>query len=172
MNPTTNQGLLLPDADELNNVPAHMAQYNDGVENRLVQRYLSSIDREVRNPNPKKGEISYRQDVDLHERYDGTAWRNLRGGVDHFYLPGELGTTLVTFSNQNTFTQIVNFQVPFAQPPVVLTNISSTAGSTSAWISRAYLVGTSSFTLFVQSATLANSSWTNIVVDWVAIGRQ
>lgn len=170
--PTTNQGLILPVDTDLGDVPKDLAAYNAGVENRLVQRYESAVDRSVRNPAPNKGELSYLADTDVHERYDGTTWRNTRGGVDHFFLPGETGTVSVTFSTQSAFTQSVSFATPFSQAPVVLTNISTAAGVAIAWVSRAYNESTTGFTLLVQNVNASTSSWSGIPVNWVAIGRQ
>lgn len=170
--PTTNQGLILPVDTDLGDVPKDMAAYNAGVENRLVQRYESAVDRSVRNPAPNKGELSYLADTDVHERYDGTTWRNLRGGSDHFFLPGETGTTNITFTTQSSYFTTVAFATPFVVAPVVMTNISSPAGVTIAWISRAYSVSTTGFTLFVQNVNLDTATWSAVPVDWVAIGRQ
>lgn len=170
--PTPNQGLILPTDADLGDVPAAMDNYNDGVENRLVQRYESAVDRLVRNPAPNKGELSYLIDTDVHERYDGAQWRNLRGGSDHFFLPGETGTVNVTFTNQASFFTTVTFATPFTVSPVVMTNINNAAGVTTAWTSRAYNTSPTGFNLFVQSVNFATSSWGSVAVDWVAIGRQ
>ena len=169
---TLNQGLILPVDADLGDVPSVLDAYNDGVENRLVQRYESAVDRTVRNPAPNKGELSYLIDTDVHERYDGVQWRNMRGGADHFFLPGETGTVSVTFTNQSSFFTTVSFSNPFAVSPVVMTNISNAAGVTSAWISRAYNITTTGFNLFVQNANITTASWSSVPVDWVAIGRQ
>lgn len=169
---TGNQGLILPDDSDLGDVTTAMDNYNDGVENRLVQRYDSSVDRSVRNPTPNKGELSYLIDTDVHERFDGTSWRNIRGGSDHFFLPGETGTQSVTFTNQSSYFVQVSFATPFALAPVVMTNISNAAGVTGAWTSRAYNITTTSFYLFVQNVNGSTASWGGVAVDWVAIGRQ
>lgn len=169
---TTDQGLILPVDGDLNDVTTSMASYNTGVESRLVKRYESAVDRGVRNPSPAKGEISYLTDSDVHERWDGANWRNIRGGVDHFFLPGETGTVNLTFTTQSSFFQQIFFATPFSLAPVVMTNISTTVGSTGAWTSRAYNITTTSFSVFVESADNTTSSWSSIPVDWVAIGRQ
>jgi hypothetical protein len=69
--------LTLPTDSDLNDVAGTFAAYNSGVESRLVQRYLSATDRSIRNPTPNEGEISYLQDVDLYEFYNGTAWETI-----------------------------------------------------------------------------------------------
>lgn len=72
---TTNQGLELPDGTDNANVPLSMTQYNAGVENRLVQRYLSIADRTARNPLPNEGELSYLTDLNIYETfYPGPGW--------------------------------------------------------------------------------------------------
>lgn len=169
---STDQGLVLPVDADLGDVSTAMANYNAGVESRLVKRYESAVDRSVRNPSPSKGEISYLIDSDTHERYDGASWRNMRGGVDHFFLPGETGTVNLTFTSQTAFFQQVFFAAPFSLAPVVMTNISSSAAATTAWTSRAYNIATDSFYVFVQQVNASATSWPAIPVDWVAIGRQ
>lgn len=169
---TPNQGLILPVDSDLSDVSTIMDNYNDGVENRLVQRYESSVDRSVRNPSPNKGELSYLTDTDAHEWFDGTNWRNLRGGVDHFFLPGETGTVNITFTSQSSYWITVYFATAFSIAPVVMTNISSSAGSTIAWRSSAYSISTGGFTLLLQNVNSVAGSWGGIPVDWVAIGRQ
>lgn len=74
---TSNQGLTLPVPADGNNVPSHMGLYNAGVENRLVQRYLNTADRTLRNPSPNKGELSYLSTEDRYETYNGTSWVGL-----------------------------------------------------------------------------------------------
>lgn len=169
---TTDQGLILPVDGDLNDVTTSLASYNTGVESRLVKRYESAVDRGVRNPSPNKGELSYLIDSDVHERWDGANWRNTRGGVDHFFLPGETGTVNLTFTNQSAFFQQIFFATPFSLAPVVMTNISVSSGVAIAWISRAYNINTTSFYVLVQNVNLDTSSWSAIAVDWVAIARQ
>lgn len=169
---TPNQGLILPTDADLGDATTAMNNYNNGVENRVVQRFESAVDRGVRNPTPNKGELSYLADTDVHERYDGTTWRNLRGGVDHFFLPGETGTVSVTFTSQSAYFTIVSFATAFSLAPVVMTNISTGAGVSSAWTTRAYNISTTGFNLFLQNVNFTTSTWGGVPVDWVAIGRQ
>lgn len=78
---TTNQGLILPDGIDNANVPLTFTDFvttaGSGMENRLVQRYLSIADRTARNPAPNEGELSYLSDVDRYEGYNGSAWISL-----------------------------------------------------------------------------------------------
>jgi hypothetical protein len=81
MSLTTNQGLIIPDPTDLNDVPASVNELITGggtpanaVENRLVQRFLSSVDRTARNPTPFEGELSWLSDTNQFEYYNGTAW--------------------------------------------------------------------------------------------------
>jgi hypothetical protein len=75
---TTNQGLILPDGTDNANVPLTFTDFvttaSSGIENRLVQRYLSIADRTARNPAPNEGEISYLSDLNRYDSYTGTAW--------------------------------------------------------------------------------------------------
>lgn len=74
---TTNQGLDIPDGTDNANVPLSFTNYNTGVENRLVQRYLSIADRTARNAAPFEGELSYLIDLNRYEWYTGAAWTAL-----------------------------------------------------------------------------------------------
>jgi len=75
---TTNQGLILPDGTDNANVPLTFTDFvttaGSGIENRLVQRYLSIADRTTRNPAPNEGELSYLNDLNRYESYTGTVW--------------------------------------------------------------------------------------------------
>lgn len=74
---TTNQGLILPDGTDNANVPLTFTDFvvgTAGMENRLVQRYLSIADRTARNPAPIEGELSYLADLNRYDSYTGTAW--------------------------------------------------------------------------------------------------
>jgi hypothetical protein len=75
---TTNQGLILPDGTDNANVPLTFTDFvttaGSGIENRLVQRYLSIADRTTRNPAPNEGELSYLTDLNRYDSYTGSAW--------------------------------------------------------------------------------------------------
>ena len=81
MSLTTNQGLIIPDPGDGADVPASVnelitggATPASGLENRLVQRYVSAVDRGTRNPSPNEGELSYLSDTNVYESYSGSAW--------------------------------------------------------------------------------------------------
>lgn len=73
-----NQGLILPDGTDNANVPLTFTDFvttaGSGMENRLVQRYLSIPDRTARNPAPNEGEVSYLSDLNRYDTYTGSAW--------------------------------------------------------------------------------------------------
>lgn len=74
---TSNQGLILPDGTDNANVPLTFTDFvlgTTGIENRLVERYLSIADRTARNPAPNEGELSYLADLNRYDTYTGTAW--------------------------------------------------------------------------------------------------
>lgn len=75
---TSNQGLILPDGTDNANVPLTFTDFvttaGSGMENRLVQRYLSIADRTARNGAPNEGELSYLLDLNRYEKFDGVAW--------------------------------------------------------------------------------------------------
>jgi hypothetical protein len=81
MSQTTNQGLIVADPTDVNDVPASFTELLSGagtpanaLENRLVQRYLSIVDRTARNPTPQEGELSYLADLNRYESYTGSVW--------------------------------------------------------------------------------------------------
>lgn len=76
-----NQGLTLPIGSDANDIPGTFTSYNNGVENRLVQRYLNAADRTVRNAAPNTGEVSYLSSTDTHERFNGSVWTPFPGQV-------------------------------------------------------------------------------------------
>lgn len=75
---TTNQGLILPDGTDNANVPLTFTDFvttaGSGMENRLVQRYVSIADRTARNAAPNEGEFSYLSDLNRYDTYTGSAW--------------------------------------------------------------------------------------------------
>lgn len=78
---TDNQQLVLPVNGDLNAVPTHLSLLVASFENRLVQRYLTAVDRSVRNPTPEEGELSYVTDSNVYEWHDGAGWRTLFSGA-------------------------------------------------------------------------------------------
>ena len=102
---TTNQGLILPDGTDNANVPLTFTDFvttaGSGVENRLVQRYLSIADRTARNPAPNEGEISYLNDLNVYQTYTGVTWANLVKG----YV-GDLLRTVDSVIDFVTFTAV------------------------------------------------------------------
>lgn len=74
---TTNQGLIIPNGTDNANVPLTFTNFvlgTTGIENRLVQRYLSIADRTARNAAPNEGELSYLVDLNRYDTYTGSAW--------------------------------------------------------------------------------------------------
>lgn len=76
---TPDQGLTLPIQADAANEQTAFANYNgsNGVESRLVKRYINLADRTARNPTPTAGEISFLTTPGIHYRYTGTAWWEL-----------------------------------------------------------------------------------------------
>lgn len=73
---TPNQGLTLPSTTDNANGPLAFDDYNDGVENRLVQRYASATDRDIRNPTPNAGE--YALVGTEYQTRVGSTWKAIR----------------------------------------------------------------------------------------------
>lgn len=110
---TTNQGLILPDDADNADVPLSFTDFvttaGSGMENRLVQRYLSALDRTARNAAPNEGELSYLADTDAFEWYNGTAWVPLAKGfvIDGTRVANSAGfTTTETIVDTLTFTSL------------------------------------------------------------------
>lgn len=81
------------------------------------------------------------------------------------------GSVSVSFVTQTSFTVAVVFPTAFGTVPAVMTNIASGSGTAGHWSSRAISVTTAGFTLFVFADTgAAAQTWSNIPVQWIAIG--
>lgn len=119
---TTNQGLTLPNGTDNANVPLAMTNYNTGVENRLVQRYLSSADRTARNALPFEGELSYLADVDRYDKYTGTAWLPLIPS----YASGQDGTLYTSASVAYTTAGAAVVGAAIVVPPSGIVQVSWT----------------------------------------------
>ena len=165
---TSNQGLILPDGTDNANVPLTFTDFVttavSGMENRLVQRFLSSADRTTRNPAPNEGELSYLLDTNLIQYYDGANWISI---VSDQHQAQEV---LITFAAATSFTQAIVYPVAFATAPNVHVNINAGVAATASWQSRAINVTNTGFTLFVYT-TAAATAWTNIGVSWSAFVR-
>lgn len=90
---TTNQGIIIPVPGDLNDVPGDMSDMlsgggvpQQGLENRLVQRFQSIIDRTARNPTPLEGELSYLVDLNRYDTYTGSAWVPLIAPATFLYV--------------------------------------------------------------------------------------
>lgn len=95
---TTNQGLDIPDGSDNANVPLSFTNYNTGLENRLVQRYLSTADRTARNALPFEGELSYLADLNRYEYYTGTAWTTLIPTIVGVYEATSFAVTSLVYT--------------------------------------------------------------------------
>lgn len=89
------------------------------------------------------------------------------GYVSNQMITGQAGIALVNGTGASLYIQAVTFPEPFDVAPVVTTNIASTAGSTSGWISRAYVVTTTGFSIYVAGS--GTPTWTNVPVHWIAV---
>lgn len=110
---TTNQGLILPDGPDNANVPLSFTDFvttaGSGMENRLVQRYVSAADRTARNPAPNTGELSFLSDTAAYEWYNGSAWIALSKGFvgDSTRIVSSAGfTTTELITDTITFTSL------------------------------------------------------------------
>lgn len=110
MSLTTNQGLIVPDPGDNANVPASVTELlsggvtpSAGMENRLVQRFISSTDRASRRPSPNEGELSYLIDTNAYEYYNGSAWVNIAKG----YVTDL--TRVVTSASVTTTETVIDF---------------------------------------------------------------
>jgi hypothetical protein len=78
----------------------------------------------------------------------------------------------ISFASAGTHTQAVTF--PFAYTsgaiPTVVTNINSSASTTSKWTSRAISVTNTGFSIYLQKGNVGDpdTAWSNIPVQWAA----
>lgn len=119
---TTNQGLILPDGTDNANVPLTFTDFvttaGSGMENRLVQRYLSTADRTARNAVPNEGELSWLNDLNVYQYFDGANWVNLvKGYVTDAARTASVSpiTTTEIITDQLTFTAVagVRYKLTF-----------------------------------------------------------
>jgi hypothetical protein len=85
----------------------------------------------------------------------------------HYFMRGETGTHNFTFTGVTSAVFNVTFDHPFSNPPMVTTNIDSGSGTTAQWHSRADLITTTGFQLFVFAVSAG--TWSNIPVSWNAV---
>ncbi|GAA2948067.1 hypothetical protein GCM10010518_38640 [Kitasatospora cinereorecta] len=83
----------------------------------------------------------------------------------------EQGVTNVSFTNQSSYTRVVNFATPFSSPPVVSIGIQSGAGSTARWDVRAITISTTAFTIFLfyGDLPLDTATWASVPIGWRAM---
>lgn len=116
MSLTTNQGLILPDGTDNANVPLTFTDYTttagSGIENRLVQRYLSIADRTTRNPAPNEGELSYLSDLNRYDTYTGAAWIPLIAQHSFAFDATGFNTTSPTYTTVGATLLGVTIVVP------------------------------------------------------------
>lgn len=165
---TTNQGLILPDGTDNANVPLTFTDFVttavSGMENRLVQRYLSIADRTARNGAPNEGELSYLTDTNLLQFYNGAAWQTIVSDQH------QANVFSMSFGPATSATQPIVFPVAFTLAPNVHTNINNGVAATAGWQSRAINVTNLGFTIFVFT-TGAATTWVNVEVQWSAFIR-
>lgn len=111
---TTDQGLSLAATTDADNVPVSMTAYNgpNGVESRLVKRYLSIADRTARNGAPTEGELSYLSDLNRYETYTGVAWVPLYPSTVFAALVTSFTTVSVAYTTAGVALLGVTLVVP------------------------------------------------------------
>lgn len=84
--------------------------------------------------------------------------------------PNIVGEVLVSFTSQTAATISVTFPKAFATTPKVMTNIRSGAGVTLKWGSKVISASTTGCTIEVFANDGIARNWTNVPVEWLAIG--
>ena len=74
----------------------------------------------------------------------------------------------MSFAGVNSSTANVNFGFTFPQIPKIFGNIDTGSGVSARWVARPINPTTSSFTMFVYSASSDTSTWVDIPVNWIA----
>ena len=87
----------------------------------------------------------------------------------HARMSGETGVANLAFASAASFTQAVTFDRSFTTAPTVVTSIASGSGEVSRWISRAFSVSTTGFTLWVARGDGVANAWTGNDVAWAAL---
>jgi hypothetical protein len=81
------------------------------------------------------------------------------------------GTSLITVAGVASIVVPVTFGATFPDPPVVISNIDSGAGTTARWVPRSIAITTVGFSIFAFAADGALGTFSNIPVSWVATAR-
>ncbi|MFF2960482.1 hypothetical protein ACFVT1_16560 [Streptomyces sp. NPDC057963] len=83
----------------------------------------------------------------------------------------QAGIVTVSFTNLTSYTQRVDFPVPFPVAPIMAAEIASGSGTTGRFEARPINVGQTGFTLFVLLTDSAEGpdTWTGIPVHWTAM---
>lgn len=149
-----------PDAETLAKAIAN------GAVSRGVLRYANAAARTaaLTGPSaPAEGMVTSLADTDRLYRYNGSAWVAVAPVT-------QVGTALVNFTSQSSWTQTVNFPSVFPSTPVVMVNIAVGVGATTRWAARAIGATPSSFTLFAFHTDAADGpdTWSDISVQWIA----
>lgn len=81
------------------------------------------------------------------------------------------GALNISFASRNSHTQEISFPAgtQFTAAPRVMTNIRSTAAVTAGWISRAFNVTATGFTLYVGNVNGTAVAWPSTAIDWIAV---
>lgn len=161
------QGVTLPALSDPPNIETFKAIINALVQHS-VMRFANATARTAALTGPSapvEGMLTTLDDTNLIYRYDGTTWRAVAP-------PIQSGQLNVSFTNLALYTTTVTFPVPFSAAPRVTVNIASQLGPTARWGARAVDITTAGFTLFLFAGDTTNpeDTWSNIPVQWEAVG--
>lgn len=99
MGTTPINALRYPASSDPADVPTDMLELATDLDTRLIPRFASSAARDAAITAPIEGQLNYRSDTDRLERYTGSAWVPVGGGV---YVSHEEVTTGVVNSASTT----------------------------------------------------------------------
>lgn len=137
---TANQGIVIPVGGDAANNPSAFVSMIAGVEQRLVQRYTTDLDRATRNPAPATNELSIVGTNTWYDRYTGSKW-----------LP------CTPLQAARTSTQTVNNSTTLTNDTQLFINFPAVAAT---WAIEAWLLYTSSTVADFKLAFAADAAIT------------
>src|SRR5690554_8217175 len=71
-------------------------EWGNAIRDRTIQRYADAAEQDELHPNPTEGDLSYLEDTDIIEVYDGFVWTTVTGPLERS------GATVATSVNVPT----------------------------------------------------------------------
>src|SRR5690606_22905202 len=106
-------------------------EWGNAIRDRTIQRYANAAEREALHPNPTEGDLSYLEDTNSIEVYDGFAWVAgiPNGAVTTAKIADEQVTTAKIAPQAVTTSRIANEQITTSRIAPEAVTFSRIAGN-------------------------------------------